>query len=278
MNWRHYALAFLGMVIGTAIAGIGLNLFLVPNRLAAGGVSGMGVIFYHLSGIPVGLTIIAFNVPLFLVAVRMLGWRFALQSLVGAALFSLMAELFAFAPHVTGDLLLSSVYGGALLGVGMGIVFRSGGTTGGTALAARLVSRGFGVSVGEGLVASDILVIAAAGAIFGAELALYATIALLVSGWLVDVIQEGPRFSKTAVIITNHGDAINAGILTLMDRGVTRLTVTGGYTGEEREALLCVFHRNEITQLKSVVAEVDPDAFVIVGNASEVLGEGFKRE
>ena len=277
MDWRRYIREFFGMVLGTAVAGAGLNLFLIPNLLAAGGVSGLGVILYHLLDIPVGLTIIAFNVPLFLFAIWILGFRFALQSLVGAALFSFMAETLAILPSVTGDILLASLYGGALLGVGVGIVFRSGGTTGGTALAARLLSRIFGISLGEALIGADILVIGAAGVFFGAEMALYATLALLLSGWLVDVVQEGPRFSKTAVIITEHGDAINAGILAEMDRGVTRMTVTGGYTGKDREALLCVFHRNEITQIKSLVAEADPDAFVIVGNASEVLGEGFNR-
>ncbi len=278
MQWRRLLVEFLGMVLGTALAGAGLNLFLVSNRLAAGGVSGLGVILFHMVDIPVGLTIIVFNVPLFLLALRMLGWRFALQSLVGAALFSLMAEVFSVLPPVTGDLLLSAIYGGAMLGVGMGIVFRSGGTTGGTALAARLLSRTFGISVGEGLIGSDILIIGAAGALFGAELALYATLALLVSGWLLDVVQEGPRFSKTAVIITRRGEVMTRTILEDLDRGVTRLQVTGGYTGESRDALLCVCHRNEIIRLKSLVAQADSDAFVIVGNASEVLGEGFKRE
>ncbi|NLC51611.1 MAG: YitT family protein [Firmicutes bacterium] len=277
MHWKRFVREFLGIFLGSTISAIGLNMFLVPNKLAAGGASGLGIILFHTFGIPVGLTIIAFNVLLFLFTFKYLGVRFLAHTVSGTVLMSLMVEVLSFLPAATNDILLAAVYGGLVLGVGMGIVFRANGSTGGTALAAQLLHRLFGVSSGQGLIGSDILIVGAAGIIFGAEIGLYAALSLFVSSWLVDVIQEGFSLAKAALIITSKDEELAKKLMQHLDRGVTRMEAWGGYTDERRGILLSVVSRNQTTQLKALVYEVDPHAFIIVGNASEVLGEGFRQ-
>ena len=277
MRVRQYLKELLGIVVGSALAAVALVMFLIPNRLAPGGVSGLAVILFHMFSIPVGLTMILINLPLFYLAYRFLGLRFLLHTLVGAVMFPLFIELFAFLPVATTDLLLASVYGGVVMGLGLGIVFRANGSTGGTALLARLLNRFVGVTTGSGLLGADILILFVSGVVFGAELTLYATLSLAVSSWIIDVVQEGISFAKTALIITRAGDAIIPRVLQDLGRGVTRLEGRGGYTNEPKDVLLCVVNRNEVSRLKRVVCEVDPTAFLIVGTAHEVLGEGFRR-
>ena len=276
MNWRRYFTEVIGIMVGSTVAGIGINMFLIPNRLAAGGVSGLGIILFHTFNIPVGLTILAVNIPLFVLAYRYLGKRFFFHSLVGAIVFPFMIEAFAFLPAATDDLLLASVYGGLVLGIGLGIVFRYQGSTGGTATAAKLLHRFLGITTGEGLLGSDLVILAVAGLTFGAELGLYAAISLVVGSWVIDVVQEGLSAAKNAFIITEHAAAINEKILGELRRGATLLEGWGGYSGKRKGILMCVVNRNEISRLKAIIYEADPDAFLVVGNAYEVLGEGFR--
>ena len=275
MTGVKFARQLLGVFIGSAIMALALNLFLIPNRIAAGGVSGLGVILFHQFGIPVGLTILAFNVPLFLAAWRYLGVKFVFRSLAGTLFLSFLVELFALVPVLTSDLLLATIYGGIILGVGLGIVFRSGSSTGGTALAAQLLNYFLGFSVGQGLLGIDFIVIALAGIVFSAELAMYALISLFVTSKVIDFVQEGLSFAKACLVISSKGPEIAGSILHELDRGVTYLKGQGGFTGKEKEVLLCVVSQAEVTQLKRIVWDIDPDSFVIVSNVHEVLGEGF---
>ena len=190
-------------------------------------------------------------------------------------LLSAMVEILSFLPSLTDDLLLAAVYGGVLVGGGIWLVFRCRGTTGGTALAALLLNRGFGVTAGQGLLLSDILIIITAAAVFGLEAAMYAAISLAVSSWVIDIIEEGAGVAKVALIITEKSTTVAERIFKEIDRGVTFMQSRGGYTGKERDAILCVVSRAQISQLKHLVYEHDPHAFMIVGNASEALGEGF---
>lgn len=277
MRGKQFLREILGIFIGTTIAAAALNMFLVPNMLAAGGISGLGIIFYHTFGIPVGLTIVVGNLPLLLLALRFLGLRFLAHTVAGILLISVMVEVLAFLPVATTDILLAAVYGGLIMGIGIGIVFRANGSTGGTALAAQLLHHIFGITSGQGIIISDILIVGAAGVIFGAEVGLYAAIALFVGSWVIDLIQEGFSLAKAAVIISNKDEEITKRIFLDMDRGVTRVEALGGYTEERRGIILCVFGRKQTSRLKRLVYEIDPGAFVIVGSASEVLGEGFRR-
>ena len=256
---------------------VGLDMFLIPNRIAAGGVSGLATLAFHVFGFPVGLTMLAINIPLFLGSLRVLGARFGMKTLYGfltLAIFVDLLEPYLVSP--TNDPLLASVYGGVITGVGLGIVFRAGGTTGGTDLAAQLLLRYFATSSGQALLAIDGLVILLAGFVFSAELALYALISVFISSQVIDVVQEGVGYGRAAFIISDHEDEIAQAVLTRLDRGATLFKGKGAYSKREKGILLTVVNRSEVTRLKVLVSEIDPSAFVIVTDVNEVLGEGFK--
>ncbi len=275
--WKKYLGEITGIILGTALMALSYQLFLVPNKIAAGGVSGLAIIFFHLYEIPVGFTVLAGNIPLFILAWRYRGWRFVANSLGGTLLLPLMLELFTFVPPLTSDLLLASVFGGIGLGTGLGIVFRCRGSTGGTALIAQLMNYLWGWKSGYSMIGADLAIIVAAGFIFGAEVALFALLSLFVSGQVIDFVQEGFFFSKAAFIISEkEAENIAAKIMEDLGRGATFLEGRGAFSGEGKGIILCVVAQSQLTRLKSLVREIDPQAFIIVSNAGEVLGEGFK--
>ncbi len=252
------------------------NIFLIPNKLAAGGISGLGVILFHLYRFPVGLTVLIANIPLFVLAWRYLGWKFVANSLAGTVLMPVMLELFVFIPPMTTDLFLASVFGGIGVGLGLGIVFRFQGSTGGTALIAQLFHHFLGLTTGYGLIGADLAIIVVAGFVFSPEVALFALLSLFVSSKIVDFVQEGFSLSKAALIISDQKkDEITQRILQDLGRGATILDGHGAYSGNEKGIIFCVVSQSQVTRLKNIVREVDPAAFVIVSNVGEVLGEGF---
>jgi uncharacterized membrane-anchored protein YitT (DUF2179 family) len=268
---------FAGILVGSVILAVGMNMFMIPNMLAPGGVSGLAVVLFHIIRAPVGLTIIALNIPLFIAGYLILGPRVVIQSLLGTFLFSLAVEITApLLPPATGDLLLASVYGGIVMGIGVGLVFRYRGSTGGTGLLSLILAKTSGISPGQAMLVGDLVVLALAIFVFGSEAAMYAALALFVSIKVIDAILEGFGMAKSAIIITCCGAEINKKLLYELGRGVTRLEGQGGYTGVGREVLICVVTRQQTARLKSIIHEVDPAAFVIIGNATEVHGEGFK--
>ncbi|MDK2836168.1 MAG: hypothetical protein PWP21_945 [Thermosediminibacterales bacterium] len=274
INFFDYFLIF----IGSLLTALSLNMFLVPNRIAAGGVSGVATILHFTARLPVGLTMLVLNLPLFLAGLKFLGLSFGFRTVLATLLLSFLTDVTARFPVVTSDLILASVYGGIVMGVGLGLVLRSGATTGGSDLAARLVHRFFGdISVGQALLGIDFLVITAAGMVFNLELAMYALFSLFISSRVIDLIQEGMNYAKAAYIISVKSKEIARCILDELNRGVTVLGGRGGYTGENREILLCVISRLEVSRLKNLVHSLDPNAFVIISDVHEVLGEGFKQ-
>lgn len=275
---KHIAIDFAGIAVGSFILAIGMNVFMVPNQLVPGGVTGLAVFMYHIMSIPVGVTILVLNIPLFIAGYLVLGARIVVQSLLGTFLFSLAVEITApFLPSATDDLMLAAVYGGVVMGIGVGLVFRYRSSTGGTALLSLILAKTSGITPGQALLWGDLVVLALAVFVFGGEPAMYAALSLFISIKVVDGILEGLGMSKSVIIITRYGADINKRLLYELGRGVTRIEGQGGYTGEGREVLLCVVTRQQTARLKSIIYEADPDAFIIIGNASEVHGEGFKK-
>jgi uncharacterized membrane-anchored protein YitT (DUF2179 family) len=274
---RRLIIDYLGITIGSLLTAVGLAIFLVPNRIAAGGVSGIAIVLHFLLGFPVGLTMLLINIPLFFLGIREMGIPFGVRSLYGTVALSLFTDLLR---PLTGPLttnpLLASVYGGGLAGLGLGIVFRLRATTGGTDLAARVIHRYLNISVGQALLVIDSLVITAAGIAFNAELALWALIGLIVTTQMIDLVQEGEGHAKVAFIVSPHSERIAEGVFRKLDRGATGLKARGMYTGKEQEIVFSVVTRSEQTQLRDLVYEVDPEAFVVFADAHEVLGEGFQ--
>ncbi|MHB8170269.1 MAG: YitT family protein [Thermincolia bacterium] len=269
---------YMGVLLGVIITAVGLDMFLIPNKIAAGGVSGIATIAYYLSEFPVGMTMLAINIPLFIFSIKQMGLGFGIRSLFGTVTLSLAVDLMAkFLPVPTTDIFLASLYGGVVVGIGLGIVFRSKGTTGGTDLAAALIHRFTGLPIGMSLLAIDACVIVAAGVFFNAEAAMFALITVFVTARVIDMVQEGVGYAKAALIISDHNDRIAEVILHQMDRGATALRGRGLYTRREKDILLSIVTQSEVSRLKEMVYAVDPKAFVIVANIHEVLGEGFRK-
>lgn len=270
---------YLGMTLGIVLTAVSLNMFLVPNKVAAGGISGLATVLHYLFGWPVGMLMLVFNIPLFIIGIKTLGARYGLNTLYGAVALPLIIDITApYTPVLTHDLLLASLYGGVVGGIGMGLVFRFKGSTAGTALAAAIINKFFGISIGQSLMVADFIVITFAGIAFqSAELAMWGLISLFVTGQIIDLVQEGPSSARAFWIMTGKPGEVADAILEDIDRGVTVFQGRGGYTGQDRETLLCVVDTSEVTRLKDLIYAKDPKAFVIVTDAHEVLGEGFKQ-
>lgn len=268
---------YLVVLFGSFLIALSLNWFLVPNQIAAGGVSGLATVVYYLTRLPVGVTMLFVNVPLFLISLKVLGPTFGVKTVVGAVATSVFVDVTAgWLTPLTSDPFLACIYGGVLSGIGIGVTFRVGGSTGGTDIAARLLHHWFRLGPGRMLMVADGFVIALAGIVFGAELALYAFIAVFLTGRVIDFIQEGGVYAKAAFIISTESDAIAQAVLHEMERGVTELKGQGMFTGMDRPVLFVIVPRGEIARLRRIVARIDPKAFMVVTDVSEVLGEGFR--
>ncbi|MEK5206290.1 Uncharacterized membrane-anchored protein YitT, contains DUF161 and DUF2179 domains [Psychrobacillus psychrotolerans] len=265
------------VIIGAAIIAIAFNVFLLPNQVASGGVSGISTILKGVFGWAPGLVQYAFNIPLFIAGLIFLGAKFGIKSFVGTLVLPAVVLLTAAWEPWTMNPLLGALFGGISVGLGLGIVFRGGASTGGTDLAAQIITKYTGFSLGTSVLLIDGLIVLSAAFVFDIERALYALIALFVTTKTIDLVQLGFSQSKMIYIITNKQDEIRDAIYTEIDRGVTKLPAYGGYTNVERPILMVVAYQTEFTKLKHIIKTIDPAAFVIVSDAYEVLGEGFKR-
>jgi uncharacterized membrane-anchored protein YitT (DUF2179 family) len=287
-----HTLSLLQILLGSIILALAMNLFLIPYRIAPGGVSGIATVLFHLSDgkIPVGVTMLVINIPLFLSGLRARGKYFVIKSIVGAVLLSALIDLsepwlsdFAvrFLSSTNGtepqDLLLYAIAGGVASGLGLGFVFKEEATTGGTDMAAALLHKVFPwIPVGKMLIVLDGLVVLFATIVFKSfRLGLYSTIALYLSAKTLDAFLEGINFSKSLMIISSKADIIAKSLMEEIDRGVTGLYGKGMYTDNPYTVLLCVVKKEEIHKVKNIVREIDPNAFVLLTDVREVLGEGF---
>lgn len=272
------------MTLGVLVTAFGLDAFLIPNKLAAGGVSGLATIIYYVGKahgltLPVGTVMLVMNVGLLLLAWRARGRRYLAKTAFGAIGLSVAIDVMApFVPHLAADdLLLAALFGGAATGIGLGMVFKAGGNTGGTDIIAQLLSSRVPLGQGQLMLLADAFVTLTAALVFGPKYALYAVVAIVVSGASIDLVLEGLSVNKAAIIISDHAEEIGEAINLELQRGATALSATGVYTGEKRGMLWVVLARNEIDDLKQVVHALDPAAFVVVSDVHEAFGEGFRR-
>lgn len=262
---------------GLLCAAAGYKLYLIPNRIVSGGFTGVGQLVNHFFPfISVGAVNIALNVPMFLLSMRSMGFRFGARSLIAMVGLSLLIDWLPL-PAATNDLLLASVYGGVVGGIGFGLVLRGSATTGGTDMLSSFLHRLVPVlRVSVGIFAIDGLVIIASAFVFEAQAAMYGLISAFIMNVLVDVVLEGPNSAHSYFIISDKSEEIATQILREMDRGVTALNAMGMYSRTQKQVLLCVVNRFETMRLRRIIFAVDPRAFVIANKAHEVLGEGFK--
>lgn len=285
-------LSILQIFLGSAILALSMNVFLIPFKIAPGGVSGIANVLYHVSGekIPVGVAMLVINIPLFLAGFRIKGKHFIIRSIIGAVLFSVFTDLSEpwISPFVSRfltnpdnpeihDLLLYALAGGITNGIGLGFVFKEEATTGGTDMAAALLNKIFPwIPVGKLLIILDGLVVLSAAIAFESfQLGLYSVFALYASARTLDGFLEGINFSKSLMIISKEAETIADTLMTRVNRGVTGLYGKGMYTDNPYTVLLCVVKKEQIHIVKSIVKDIDPNAFVLLTDVREVLGEGF---
>ena len=265
------------VAVGLLVSAAAYRMYLIPNQVVNGGFTGVGQLLNRFWGVGVGTVNIILNVPLFLISMKSMGVRFGVRSLIAMLLLSLLIDHMPL-PPATDDMLLAAVYGGAISGIGFGLVLRGSSTTGGTDMLASLMHRLVPVlKVSYGIFFFDGLVIIASAFAFEPQSAMYGLISLFLCNVLIDLVLEGPDSAHSYFIISDHSEAIAEKILREMDRGVTALEAMGMYSHAHKQVLLCVVNRFETMRLRRIIFEVDPNAFVIANKAKEVLGEGFKR-
>ena len=279
-SWRALA----PVTLGTAVYAFGLHYFVLPNQLMEGGLTGIGILLNYAFGWPLSVSTLVLNIPLFLLGWRMLGGRSMFLTIYGTLSLSFFLWLIELAA-ATGmiepfamerDVLLAALYAGVPLGAGLGLVFRFGGTTGGADIIARILSKRRGWSMGQIILAIDALVIGLSLLFIPVERVLYTLVVVFIASKLIDFIQEGAYSGKAFSIITDHGRTIAEAITKQLDRGVTIVPAIGAYSGGRKEVVYCVVGRQEVRRLKLIVHAVDPKAFIVVSDARDVIGEGFR--
>ncbi len=273
---KTYAVITLGVIL----VAWGLDLFLVPNRIAAGGVSGLATILHYLLHVPVGATMLVLNALLFLIAVRILGLGFGIKSFYATAALSVFVDLFSrFLPPngLTNDLMLAVLFGDFLTGTGMALVFSTDASTGGTDIIAMILKKLTDLDVPKGLLLIDFTITLFAAASFGITIGMYSLLAVIVNSFTIDSVLTGVAISTQVIIISMHGKKIAQRIIKEVNRGVTFLKGQGAYSGKDIDVVLTVLRRRrELARVKSIVREEDPKAFMMVSHVHEVFGEGFK--
>lgn len=276
-EFKDTVLEYVYVIAGAAVIALGFNLFLLPNQVASGGVSGISTILNGLFGWNAGLVQYAFNIPLFIAGVIILGKNFGAKSLVGTLTLPAIVILTQDWQPVTLNPLLGAIFGGIVVGGGIGLVFKGKASTGGTDLLAQIITKYTGLTLGTSVLLIDGIIAVSAAVVFDIEKGLYAIIGLYVTTKTIDIIQLGFSQSKMVYIISDQEEELRDTIYAQVNRGVTKVPAVGGYTQKERSMLLVVVYQTEFTRLKQVIQTVDPSAFVIVSDAYEVLGEGFKK-
>lgn len=272
---------YLIMTAGVICVAISVDLFLAPNDVVTGGVTGVAMILNDQFATPIGLAVLVMNIPLLIAGFRYLGgFVFGVRTIYATVALSFAIDLLAptINRYLTAprDPLLYTLYGGVLDGIGIGLVFRAQGTTGGVDIIARFLQRWRGIQMGRSLLVMNALIFGAAAYLFTLDKVLYALLAAFISGRTIDVVLEGASYARQAIIISNKPVEIRTQIINRLGRGVTELPGRGGFTASERPVLLSVVAQSEVSLLKAIVRECDPDAFVVFSNVNEVLGEGFK--
>ena len=270
------------LVAGSLIYAVSVNVFTAPNRIAPGGVTGMSIMINYIFNWPIGMLSLLLNIPIFIWAIVEIGYKLVGKTMVATVFVSVAIDLTAMIiPKYHGDHMLAAIFGGILEGIGLSLVFMRGGTTGGTDMIARLLGRHFrNVSMGKLMLTVDMTVVITSAVVYHSlESALYAVITIFVSTKLIDTVLYGTDIGtgKLLFIMSEQNDAIAQDILTDMDRGVTVLKSRGAYSGREGEVLLCAVRRYEVFKVKDIVLSYDKDAFMIIGDAGEISGEGFRQ-
>lgn len=277
-KFKYSAMVFV-ILLGGIISGISFNVFIMPHKMLSGGVSGIALITNYITGINPGLIIFALNIPIFLLGYKYVDKEFILLSLIGMASLSFFIDLFSFLRYKTfvEDIMLSSIYGGVLNGIGMGIVFRNRASLGGTDIIAVIVKKYLSINIGSTSLIINFAIVAISSIIYGIKPAMYTLISMYIASKVLDKVQEGFDIRKQVMIISNNEEEMVKEIIKRLHRGVTYLEGEGAFTGNKKRVIYCIVTINQLAKLKQIVRETDPYAFMTVSDTAEVLGQGFSK-
>lgn len=279
-NIPKIIIEILGTILGAFVMAVGTAMFLLPNQLSSGGFAGIATIVYYLLKIPMGTTILILNIPMFFLAVYKVGKSFFVKSMIGTISFSFFVDILDKIEPLTNDRFLACIYGGILIGLGTAILLKVNSSTGGSDLVS-FIARAFNpnIRMGNIIIIVDTIVVAL-NMLFlrEIEIGLYSAIAIYLMGKIIDIVFEGIYFTKLVIIISEENVQISQKIGEEIKRGTTGLYGKGMYTGEEKLVLICAVSRSDVAKVKQVSREIDPRCFIIISNAREVLGLGFKKE
>ena len=271
-------LSFLAFFCGSVLYALSVNIFTLPNHIAPGGLTGVGTLINYLSGFPVGMSVILMNIPLFFFGGRVLGRDFLLKTVVATLLSSAIIDIAApFVPAYQGAPILAAIYGGVLSGAGLSLIFIRGGTTGGTDILAKLIKHALPhISLGHIILSLDAVILTGAAIIYKSiDSALYAIIVIFVSTTILDRSLYGVGSGKVVYVFSKEAEKIAKSITGDLDRGATLINTTGAYSGDEQKVVMCAVRKHEVFRIKKIVIQIDPTAFVIVGDVGQVMGKGF---
>lgn len=275
---RKIFMRTLAIMIGAVLVAVGLEIFLVPNNIIDGGVTGLSIMMSHLTGLKLGLFLFILNLPFLIIGYKQIGKTFAISTLFGVAVMSVGTALLHDVPSLTEDLLLSAVFGGIIVGIGVGLVIRAGGSLDGTEIVAILLTKKSPFSVGEVVMFFNLFILGSAGFIFGWDRAMYSLIAYYIAYKMIDLTMVGLEQSRSVYIISEQPDEIGDALAEQLGRGITYLSGEGGYSGEAKKIIFCVITRLEEAKLKSIVEEIDSSAFLAIGHIHDVSGGRFKKK
>ena len=262
--------------VGAFIYAFGVNYFFVANKLADGGIAGISVILHYLFNFNISTTYLVLNAPLVIMGYKLIGGKFIIKTFYGTAMTSLAFRVFQNYLGPMDDKLIASIFGGLIIGIGLGTIFVGGGSSGGADILVKILNKYFDIPVGKAFLALDSFVLSALGILFGRDIFMYTLVGLFISTKAIDFIQDGVDKAKALMIISDKSEEIKNEIMKQTGRGVTIINARGGYTNDSKEVLYCILGRYEVTTVKRIVKNIDRKAFMSVSEVSEVLGEGFK--
>ena len=280
VKFKYIIIQTIQIIVGTLVMAFGTSLFLLPNQLSSGGFSGLGTITYYLLGIPLGTTTLILNIPLFIISFIKNGKKFFLNALLGTFSLSMFFNIFENLKPLTTDRFLACIYGGIIIGIGTAIILKASASTGGTDLLTQII-KAFKphIKISSLLVLLDILIVLLNVIFFKElEIGLYSAITIYIMGKMLDIFFEGINFGRIVYIVSSKYEEIAKEIGNAIKRGSTSLNGKGMYRNEERSVLMCVASRSEVREIRKIVNSIDKNAFVVISNAREVFGEGFKQE
>ena len=282
--WQETPRAIL-LIIGTFLLAFGYVMFQVPFNIVAGGLSGLALIINSFTGWPIGAMYWIMNIPMFILGFLHLGrWSFLIRTIIAVTIFSFLIDWLQLilppliAPYpVTDNLLLATIYGGIIGGIGSGLLYRAGGTIGGTSIIGRILQNKTGMPLSQTYLFADGMIVLLAGIVFGWEIALYGLLMMFISGLASDYTLEGPSTTRVATVVTNSPKDVSAALLNELGRGVSFWEITGAYTGQQHYMLTCTVSRPQVSRVRQIIGDADPNAFVTISMGHNALGEGFGR-